>query len=347
MAKKGGNVFRNPTVEPPTPTSNLTALQASFQAKWGEEGRPSPRTGTTGAGITKFGTQQLKYIDPAQPALGVVEKDVGATFRLGLQDVVKSAGVDFGLPTTFSTKYQEQRPATIKTWEQYDTSIHAIPQFTWGDIKIDADFGNLGDLFGGNGNGKDKETGEDCGWFGEKCWGKDKETEAPCDLGCLMTNRGCDCGCTEEKLAEKCTTCDSDKCAECDAWDLVCEDCRDKAGTCTPPEKKECDLGCYLTGRGCDCGCKDVKPCTTCDSTVCQECNAWDLVCEDCRTKDGTCTPPASECDFWDIGCKAGSWWDKYGIYIMIVGGLIGLGVLLYLLKPLFNMIGAFKGGSS
>ena len=44
--------------------------------------RPSLRTGTTGAGIQKFGTQQLKYIDPAQPALGVIEKDVGARTRL-------------------------------------------------------------------------------------------------------------------------------------------------------------------------------------------------------------------------------------------------------------------------
>ena len=41
-------------------------------------GRPSPRTGSTGAGIQKFGTQQLKYLDTTQPALGVIEKDVGA-----------------------------------------------------------------------------------------------------------------------------------------------------------------------------------------------------------------------------------------------------------------------------
>ena len=42
---------------------------------------------------------------------------------------------------------------------------------------------------------------------------------------------------------------------------------------------EECDMGCFLTGRGCDCGCKDVKPCTTCDSTVCKECDAWDIQC--------------------------------------------------------------------
>ena len=30
----------------------------------------------------------------------------------------------------------------------------------------------------------------------------------------------------------------------------------------------------------------------------------------------------------------------------MIIGGLIGLGFVLWLLRPLFGMIGAFKGGA-
>jgi len=133
----------------------------------------------------------------------------------------------------------------------------------------------------------------------------------------------------------------SDKCQECNAWDVGCELSHMLAGTCTPPETPPpCDLGCLLTARGCDCGCKDVKPCTTCDSTVCAECNAWDLQCEDCRTKAGTCTPPETPCGClpFDIGCELGCWWDKNKNYVYIIGGIIGLGILLWLLRPLFGI---------
>ena len=108
--------------------------------------RPSPRTGSTGAGIQKFGTQQLKMFDPQQPALGVIEKDVGARSRifglfpsLGDQPVYGSTA-----STPFSQRYQQLRPATIRTEEQLETSPHAIP--------IYPEFPDLGDLFG-NGNG--------------------------------------------------------------------------------------------------------------------------------------------------------------------------------------------------
>jgi len=103
---------------------------------------------------------------------------------------------------------------------------------------------------------------------------------------------------------------------------------------------EDCDLGCLLTGRGCDCGCKDMKPCTTCDSAVCKECNAWDLQCEDCKKKDGTCTPPVSPCGClpYDFGCEIGCWWEKNKNYVYIIGGIIGLGILLWLLRPLFGI---------
>jgi len=127
-----------------------------------KHGRPSPRTGSTGAGIQKFGTQQLKMFDPQQPALGVIEKDVGARTRLFF-------GGEATTPATpFSANYQQLRPNTIRTEAQLETSPHAIPIFP--------EFPDLGDLFGnGNGNG----NGEDC------------------DLGCLLTGRGCDCGCKD------------------------------------------------------------------------------------------------------------------------------------------------------
>ena len=101
-----------------------------------------------------------------------------------------------------------------------------------------------------------------------------------------------------------------------------------QVGTTTPPpfpngngDNGECDIGCLLTARGCDCGCKDLKPCTTCDSTVCTECNAWDLQCEDCHNKAGTCTPPASEecgCLPYDFGCEIGCWWEKIKIMFIL-----------------------------
>ena len=120
--------------------------------------RPSPRTGSTGAGIQKFGTQQLKHLDPQLPALGVIEKDVGARTRLAWQEFAGGGG---GVTTPFSQQYQQQRPNTIRTLEQLDISDHAIPEgWLGGQFEFP-------DLFGG-GNG----NGEDCGWFGEKCWFK-------------------------------------------------------------------------------------------------------------------------------------------------------------------------------
>jgi hypothetical protein len=56
--------------------------------------------------------------------------------------------------------------------------------------------------------------------------------------------------------------------------------------------------------------------------------------------------PEECECGFWDVQCKWNCGWEKYGTIVMIVGGLIGIGILLWLLRPLFSMIGAFKGGA-
>ena len=149
------------------------------------KGRPSPRTGTSGAVIHKFGTQQLKYIDPAQPALGVIEKDVGARTRLYY-------GGEATTPKTpFSATYQAQRPATIRTTAQLETSPHAIPESSdWG-------FPDLG------------ETG-----FPEiefPTW-EDLFPPTPNDI------HGCEC----ENCKNGTGQC-SDKVPHCNAWDLVCE----------------------------------------------------------------------------------------------------------------------------
>jgi len=277
MAKRGTSVFRNPVDKEATTVATLPDLTA-YQAKWGTEGRPSPRTGTTGAGIQKFGTQQLKYLDPAKPALGVIEIDTGATTRFGWQEFVGDPTPNQTTP--FSQTYQQKRPATITTYEQLETSPHA---------PTPSEPINLGDIFGiGNGNDIDKH--------------------------------GCECDACKNGTGQC-----SDKRGECDAWDVACElfgkDTIDKHG----------------------CECEACKNGTGQCSDKCGKCNAWDLMCEaGCATE----AIAGDECGFWDVGCKVGSWWDKYGIIVMIIGGLIGLGIVLWLLRPLFSMIGAFKGGS-
>ena len=101
--------------------------------------RPSPRTqGVDAEGKTfkKFGTQQLKYIDPAQPALGVVEKDVGKTFRGITTGITKAVGIDFGKPTIFSQRQQAGRtgatPANLRVTQQptfdFDIAGTILPQ---------------------------------------------------------------------------------------------------------------------------------------------------------------------------------------------------------------------------
>ena len=74
--------------------------------------------------------------------------------------------------------------------------------------------------------------------------------------------------------------------------------------------------------------CSDKKPC----------CNAWDILCE----MGGECSKPPkpNECGClpFDIGCEIGCWWEKNKNYVYLIGGLIGLGVLLWLLRPLFGI---------
>jgi len=218
-------------------------------------GRPSPRTGSTGVGIQKFGTQQLKMLDTG----GVIEKDVGARFRLF------TGGQATTPATPFSQQYQQQRPATIRTQAQLETSPHAIPLLPDWDVEFPDLFG---DLF------KPKDTGCEC----QAC----KDGTGVC----------------------------SDKNPKCNAWDLPCE-------WFGAPDKHGCE-------------------------------------CEACKNGTGQCSEKVPQCDAWDIGCEVtggitnpiGSWWDKYGNYVYLILGVIGLGILLWLLRPLFGMIGAFKGGS-
>ena len=228
--------------------------------------RPSPRTlgettdPETGEKVsfTKFGTQQLKLVAPVvagTPYQGVTQVNTGQNFKMFTTAPVRAFKDTFGFsPFGSPTPRDEFYPPMTITKGVGTTTPPAFP----------------------------KENGEDCGWFGEKCWGN---------------GNGEDCG----WFGEKC-------------WG-------------NGNGNGECDLGCFMTGRGCDCGCKDMKPCTTCDSDVCKECNAWDLQCEDCHKKNGTCTPPPPE--------KTWAFWAK------IIAVVIGIGVFLWLLRPLFS-----RGGS-
>lgn len=136
--------------------------------------------------------------------------------------------------------------------------------------------------------------------------------------------------CEDEKPKE-CPTCPPNTIAK-GSYGSVLDPCR-----CEPPETKPtCECEACKNGTG---ECSDKRPC----------CNAWDLLCE----AGGECSKPKPPeeiddcgCTFLDFGCKMGCWWKKYGTIVMIVGGLIGLGIVLWLLRPLFSVIGSFKGGS-
>jgi len=138
-------------------------------------GRPSPRTGSTGAGIQKFGTQQLKYLDTG----GVIEIDTGAITRLGFSGETSGTA-----KTPFSQRYQDQRPATIRTFAELETSPHA-PTKGFGTFELPdlgLEFPTLEDIFGAN----------------------DKH--------------GCECKACKEGTGQC-----SDKVPQCDSWDLLCE----------------------------------------------------------------------------------------------------------------------------
>jgi len=245
------------------------------------------------------------------------------------QNVFGIGGRNIDDPTTPEIE-RVYTPSPYKTQAQKDFS--SFTQQTWSNIFGKNVFTDLAKSVQipepasptGNGNGTSDKCQECNAW------------DVGCELSHMLAGT-----CTPTNGNGTCTTCDSDKCQECNAWDVPCELGHMASGTCTPPEPKPpCDLGCLMTFRGCDCGCKDVKPCTTCDSAICVECNAYDLQCEDCRTKDGTCTPPETPCGClpFDIGCEIGCWWDKNKNYVYIIGGIIGLGILLWLLRPLFGI---------
>jgi len=152
-------------------------------------GRPSPKTqGVTEEGETfqMYGTQQLKYLDPTQPALGVRQVDTGkgTIFKTGIRGT--------GSTTAFSQQIQAgitghqsimPRAEAIKMQDAKLAEM-GIPKFPdLGELEFpEVKLPTWEDLFGAN----------------------DKH--------------GCECKACKEGTGQC-----SDKVPQCDSWDLLCE----------------------------------------------------------------------------------------------------------------------------
>jgi len=109
-----------------------------------------------------------------------------------------------------------------------------------------------------------------------------------------------------------------------------CEACKNGTGVCS--DKRSCcdawDIPCELFG------CPQPKSCE----------------CEACKNGTGDCSDKVPVCDAWDIGCEITGGKplipEDTFFWIKVILAIIGIGVLLWLLRPLFGMIGAFKGGA-
>jgi len=109
-----------------------------------------------------------------------------------------------------------------------------------------------------------------------------------------------------------------------------CEACKNGTGQCSDknPKCNSWDLGCELFGAMDKHGCE----------------------CEACKNGTGQCSDKNPKCNSWDLGCEVsegitdvitnpvGNWWEKYGIYVYVILGVIGLGILLWLMRPLFGI---------
>ena len=137
------------------------------------KGRPSPRTqGVSASGETfqKFGTQQLEYVVKPKmgtPFQGVVQKDTGKKFK-----GFTTSGYTGTKTTAFSQQFQAGITGVQKSVPR-DVAIQMQKEkLEEMNLPYFPELPDLGDLFGnGNGNGNGNGDEEDCGWFGEKCWG--------------------------------------------------------------------------------------------------------------------------------------------------------------------------------
>ena len=242
--------------------------------------RPSPRTqgvDASGKAFQKFGTQQLSYVTPPVK---------GTTFQ-GVTE--RDVGKNFQALTTAIASPFRGKPASTDFSEQFQSGVTG------------AYLGNREDAINRQ-NAKLHLMGLPTFDF--------SNLNLPFFTPVDATNGA-------EPTETACTDCGSDKCQECNAWDLGCELTHMSNGTCTPPPEN-------LAVNGCE--------------------------CEACKNGTGKCSDKCGKCNEWDLGCEATcsltpdpNMW----LWVKIILAVIGLGVLLYLLKPLFNMITAGRKASS
>ena len=238
--------------------------------------RPSPRTqGVTASGETfqKFGVQQLHFAVGTPPKLGtpyqgVTQVNTGQNWKAittaPVQAVKWLTGLQTG--TAFSQQFQSGRTGSLPLGATYiPPPSTATP------------------------NGE--------------------QTTQP-DEKCHLDDDKPFCGFTELIGGEKC---------ECPNW---------FTGEVTPPAQEK-----IIT--------ETAPTCTTCDSDKCMECNAWDIPCELAHMAGGTCTPPPKTPPLVEQG-----WWNKYQYWVYGILAVVGIGILLWLLRPLFELLGVFKRGS-
>jgi len=113
------------------------------------------------------------------------------------------------------------------------------------------------------------------------------------------------------------------------------------------------ELDCPHCKHGCECeNCKKgIGECS--DKRA--ECNAWDIgcelfglpqpkscECEACKNGTGECSDKVPACNAWDIGCEITGGKplvpESTWFWIKIILVLIGIGILLWLLRPLFGI---------
>ena len=243
--------------------------------------RPSPRTqgvDASGKAFQKFGTQQLSYVTP--PVKGTTYQ--GVTER--------DVGKTFQTFTTALASPFRGKPSPTAFSQQFQSGITGTQRTVSRDVAIKMQDEKLRNM----GLPSFDFSNLNLPFF------------TPADA----TNGA-------EPTETKCTDCGSDKCQECNAWDLGCELTHMANGTCTPPPEN-------LAVNGCE--------------------------CEACKNGTGKCSDKCGKCNEWDLGCEATcsltpdpNMW----LWVKIILAVIGLGVLLYLLKPLFNMITAGRKASS
>jgi len=97
-------------------------------------------------------------------------------------------------------------------------------------------------------------------------------------------------------------------------------------------------------GIGAPCKCKDWFEGTILDTTP--EIDEHGCECEACKNGTGQCSDKVPQCNAWDLGCEAtGGKVDETFFWIKIIAVVIGIGVFLWLLRPLFSRGGQRPSG--